>query len=654
MNRIAFGGDQFIIAFDLRSPQGGAMLESVRLLPQRRFDRDSMVWKAPWSAAPQVRGLAERYGFDVTPEAKAILDATKPLEVPSLLRRVSLTPRGLEFKFSYDKPVVEDVRTIPGREFDIDRKVWWIPTKAIAGVADIVEAVARRNGFIVDIDAQQYLRRSNEARLNLVAASSSLNADIDLPGIVGELHPFQKAGVAYALKTKRLIIGDPVGLGKTVQALATVEAANAYPALFVCKPVARWQIEEEVRKWLPHRTVNVLSGETARVQNAVADWTIIPWSVLDAWKDVLAPVKFKAVVPDELHMIKSRTAKRTKAVKAVIADTEYRIGLTATDVKSRPNELVSQLEVIDRLKDFGGWYAFVTTYCGGYKDRFGWQTGGATNIGDLHNRLRAVCYVRREKSDILKELPPVQNTMVPLDLTPEARSAYKRAEADLITWLGEKAEREAQMKGLPQWEQRKIRASAEFKAQHNQELLRIGALKQIAADGKIKAVTEWVYDFLNDSEDEKIIVFTEHRKMTEALAKEFEAPAIYGGVTDKKREAIRDAFQNDPKERVLIANYISAGESLTLTAANHIAFAEFPWTPADVDQAIGRAYGRLNDIHGVTAWWLMARNTIEEDIVTLLGVKRVVTSKVVTGLDVVADETSMIDALTARLANRAA
>lgn len=639
---------EFIIAFSLNGI-GGAILETVRLLPNRRFDRDSKVWKAPWSAAPQIKALAEQYAFDVTPEAKVMLDAVQKIAPIALPRAVALRAGQLEFTFPYDAAIVTDIKTIPGRRWDGERKVWVIPSEVAETGADILEALIKRHGFNADIEVSQYLRRAAASSVAQRQASRSLESHIDLP--VKGLYPFQIAGVEYALKTKRLIIGDPVGLGKSVQALTTIETANAYPVLFICKPTARWQMQEEVAKWLPRRRSIVLSGEaTSAIEPA--DVVICPWSILDVWTAELTRVPFKSAIIDESHMAKERDAKRTKAVKTLTSHLEYRIALTATDVKSRPSELISQLEIIGRLGDLGGWHTFVTRYCSGFKDTFGWNVRGASNIEELHERMRAVCYLRREKSDVLTELPPVQYSVVPLDM--KVPYAYKRAEADVVSWLGERAEAKAAMKGLSQWEQRAARRSTEAKAANAERLVRFGALKQVAAQQKIDATIEWLYDFLAGSSDQKIIVFTDFRETTERVAKEFMAPAIYGGISDRTRENARKSFQDDPATRILVANYMSAGESLTLTAAQHVAFVGLPWTPADVDQAIGRAYGRLSDIHGLVAHWLIARGTIEEYIVEMLGTKRHVTSKLVSGREAVASETAMLDALTSILEKRAA
>ena len=67
-----------------------------------------------------------------------------------------------------------------------------------------------------------------------VALSYAEDAELEDLELGGELHPFQRAGVRYALARRRTFIADEQGLGKTVQALATIEADDAFPTVVVC------------------------------------------------------------------------------------------------------------------------------------------------------------------------------------------------------------------------------------------------------------------------------------------------------------------------------------------------------------------------------------------------------------------------------------
>src|SRR5919108_492004 len=93
-----------------------------------------------------------------------------------------------------------------------------------------------------------------------VALSYAEDAELDGLVLGGELHPFQRAGVRYALSRRRTFIADEQGLGKTVQALATLESDGAFPAVVVCPASMKLVWEREAQHWLPRRKVAILGG----------------------------------------------------------------------------------------------------------------------------------------------------------------------------------------------------------------------------------------------------------------------------------------------------------------------------------------------------------------------------------------------------------
>ena len=104
----------------------------------------------------------------------------------------------------------------------------------------------------------------HERAAETVALSYAEDAELDGLELGGELHPFQRAGVRYALERRRTFIADEQGLGKTVQALATLEADDAFPAVVVCPASMKLTWERESPHWLPDRTVAVLDGPHRR------------------------------------------------------------------------------------------------------------------------------------------------------------------------------------------------------------------------------------------------------------------------------------------------------------------------------------------------------------------------------------------------------
>ena len=188
----------------------------------------------------------------------------------------------------------------------------------------------------------------------------------------------------------------------------------------------------------------------------------------------------------------------------------------------------------------------------------------------------------------------------------------------------------------------------------------IETLKQLAVEGKFKAAVEWIKDML-ESED-KLVIFAEHKNTIDKLMQVFKGIAVRvdGGTSYKKREEAKDKFQRckrcgvrkekhahikyscksyipDLSTRLYIGSS-AAKEGTTLTASEHVVFMEFWWSPKDHDQAEDRCYGRAGDLHGATAWYLVASGTIEEDIAKTLDIKNIALEKVMDGRDLSKDQ----------------
>jgi len=235
------------------------------------------------------------------------------------------------------------------------------------------------------------------------------------------------------------------------------------------------------------------------------------------------------------------------------------------------------------------------------------EFGNPRDLDELNDRLRANCFIRRLKADVLKELPAKQMARVPLALANAAE--YRRAEEAFLEWLEEKGE--------------DVEA-----AQRAEHLVRIEKLKQLAAAGKLEEAIRWIRDFLESGE--KLVVFATHRDVVARLATEFSAPSITGETPLADRQAAVDRFQSDPECRVIVLNTRAGGVGLTLTAASNVAFLELGWTPAEHDQAEDRCH-RIGQERSVTAWYLLADGTIDAEIETLLEAKRTIVEAVTEG-----------------------
>jgi SWI/SNF-related matrix-associated actin-dependent regulator of chromatin subfamily A-like protein 1 len=472
------------------------------------------------------------------------------------------------------------------------------------------------------------LTAEHDRAAETVALSYAENADLDGLALGGELHPFQRAGVRYALDRRRTFIADEQGLGKTVQSLAALEADGAFPAVVVCPASVKLNWEREARHWLPGRSVAVLDGRTDAAWTAEvesAEIVVLNYDILEAHLDHLVERGPRALIFDESHYVKNPQAQRTKAaleLAAALPSDALRLALTGTPILNRPEELVAQLRALGRLGEFGSGARLTRRFrSAGSDDR-------------LHWNLRARCYVRRTKQQVLPQLPSKRHDTVPILLSNE--HDYRLAEQDVIAWL----------QSLPlDLGTIDAKVAAALRAE---QLVRLNNLRQLAAGGKLPTALAWINDFL--ASDEPLVVFAEHIAVQRAVIDRFpESVHILGSDSATNRQRAVDAFQSEDGPQLIVCSMKAASQGLTLTRASNVAFLELDWTPARHDQAEDRLH-RIGQDSAVTAWYLLAPNTIDETMAELLERKRNVINAVTDGQ--VRDEERLVDAVVRELRGR--
>jgi SWI/SNF-related matrix-associated actin-dependent regulator 1 of chromatin subfamily A len=470
----------------------------------------------------------------------------------------------------------------------------------------------------------QEIREEHARSAGLVALSAAEDAELEVPGLGGELKPFQRAGVCYLLRRRRAFLADEQGLGKTIEALATVQASEAYPAVVVCPANLKLNWLREIERWLPGRSVRLLSGLGRSSGSDDAEITVVNYDILEARLPELLAEHPQAVVIDEAHYCKNPAAKRTRAVQKLAAGVPAEglvLALSGTPIVNRPTELISQLRILGRLEDFGSGV------------QFGARFRGADAHQRLHWHLRARCYVRRLKRDVLPQLPAKTRAVVPVELDNEAE--YRLAERDLLAWL------RSQPLDLRELD---AKVAAALRAER---LVRLNALKLLAARGKLAAALAWIHDF--STSGERLVVFARHREVQRAVVERFpSALHILGEDRPGARDEALRSFQeaDGPGNQLIVCSMEVAGQGLTLTRASNVAFLELDWTPAKHDQAEDRCH-RIGQRDAVTAYYLLAAETVDETIATLLERKRAVIEAVTDGRE--EDEEGVLDALVREL-----
>ncbi len=400
----------------------------------------------------------------------------------------------------------------------------------------------------------------------------------------------------------RALLADEMGLGKTVEALLWLKKyPKRKPVIVVCPAFLKWMWEAFVHDILKIRC-DVLQGTSPSKTGLMGkhSFVIINYEILQYWVPYLKKLKPKALLMDECHYQKTPGAKRTKAIKSLTKKIPYVIAIGGTPLVNRPIELWTTLRLL-RPDIFKSKLQYTIRYCNRKWTPWGWDVSGATHLKELHKILNSTMMIRRLKRDVLKELPDKTRHAIPFEIE---RKEYDEAVNNFIRWLTKKSPAKAK------------------RAKRAEQLVKMGYLKRLAAKGKMETVLSWVNTFLEES-DGKLVLFCVHRAIIKILHDKYKGICVVvdGGITGKNRKKAVRNFQTNKKIRIFVGNIKAAGLGLTLTAASTLAFVEMNWTPGDHTQAEDRIH-RIGQKNAANIYYLVAKDTIEEDLCKLIQKKQ--------------------------------
>lgn len=511
----------------------------------------------------------------------------------------------VKIEFPYHPPDITVVKRIPGRKWHPNARLWTCPPSSIA-LKILYEA-----GFLIEKKLQDFVLKPRSYEM------------IDIPGLKRPLFKYQNHGVSFLQKRNgRALIADEMGLGKTIQALAWLQLnPEKRPVVIVCAASAKLNWYREIMSWMTIKAdeVEIISGTTPYILGA--NLLLINYDILDAWLPTLIRYNPQVVIADEVQYVKSGKALRTKALRKLTKRVPHFIALSGTPLVNRPIEFFNAIQMVD-ANLFPNWMDYTKRYCNRKHNGFGWNVNGASNTKELHEILSSSIMIRRLKSEVLTDLPPKIRSFYPLEMDPNTETDYWEAENNFLRWL-------EQHRG----------ASAAERASEAEKLAQVTALRQMAVRAKMRHAIDWIKDFLTSGE--KLVIFTMHRFVVKELMDAFKdvAVKIEGGDSVSNRQNAIDKFQNEEGTRLFIGNVKAAGHSITLTAASNVAFIELPWTPGEVVQAEDRCH-RIGQKRTVNVYYLLAEQTIEEKIASLLDEKRKVLDSVLDGVET--DEKSLL------------
>ena len=322
-----------------------------------------------------------------------------------------------------------------------------------------------------------------------------------------------------------------------------------------------------------------------------------------------------------VHNCKDASAQQSIFTKGLTTGKEWVIMLSGTPVVNRPEDLIAQLSIMGRLNEFGGRAKFIADYCPASKD-----AEPAVPLSELSHKLFDTCMIRREKRQVLTELP--DKTRMDLYVEIDNRAEYDLAASDLAEYLREYTE-------CTDWEiRRKMRMEA---------LVKFMTLRRLASKGKVAQAVDFIRTFLANGK--KLIVFCSLHDVVDALKERFPgAVTVTGRDSAADKQAAVDAFQNNPDVQLIICSIKAAGVGLTLTAASDVAFVELPWTFADCCQCEDRAH-RIGQKDNVTCYYLLGQETIDSTIYSLIHRKKSIAAEIMGSEDDIPTDEMYFDEL---------
>jgi SNF2 family DNA or RNA helicase len=445
-----------------------------------------------------------------------------------------------------------------------------------------------------------------------------------------ELRDYQVEGFEWLSRLAHWGVGaclaDDMGLGKTLQALALIlSRAPGGPTLVVAPTSVATNWMAEAERFAPTLNMKLFGAGDRRKMLQEAgpfDVIVVSYGLLQLEAELFKDVRWHTIVLDEAQAIKNAHTRRSQAVMSLRGD--FRMAATGTPLENHLGELWNL-------------FRFINPGLLGTSDQFNLRFAGPIEKATdkraelaARTRLRRLTQpfiLRRTKAQVLSELPPRTEIVLPVELSQEEMALYESLRRDALERIATLEAPQAQKQIQILAEMMKLR-----RAVCNPVLV---APDSGIRSSKLDAFARLVDELLENRH--KALVFSQFVDHLTLLRKHLDERGIRyqyldGATSMQERKRRVDAFQAGDGDLFLIS-LKAGGVGINLTAADYVIHMDPWWNPAVEDQASDRAH-RMGQQRPVTIYRLVARHTIEEGIVDLHRHKRDLADSLLEGSDV--------------------
>jgi SNF2 family DNA or RNA helicase len=482
-----------------------------------------------------------------------------------------------------------------------------------------------------------------------------------------DLFPHQRAGVDFLVKSRRALLADEPGLGKTAQAIRALkkmfdEGQEVFPALVICPNTLKSNWEREFDRWWPGVNVSVVKGSAIQRKKAFeekADVYVINWESLRTHSKLLSYgsialarcedcgghdsrvtvnrcevharelnlIDFNSVIADEIHRSKDPKSKQTRALWAATGEADIRYALTGTPIANDVVDLWPILHWLDPKE-----WPSKTKWIDRYVDTMINAFGGMMVIGlkptmtdefyaGINPRMR-----RMLKAKVLPWLPKVLTERRDVEMGAKQAKAYKQMLQNMISMLENEEGITGDALVAPNPLTQTIRLLQFANAYAQIEITEAGEEQVLLSEPSCK-VDALMDDMKNgDFGDDSVAVCAVSRQLIDILSARLTKEGIAHGLitgaqdSDERQRAIDD-FQAGKTKWILFTAQ-AGGVGVTLTKARRLVMLQRPWSLVDYKQALDRVHRIGSEIHdSIIITDYVTEGSIEERVIQALDVK---------------------------------
>lgn len=391
----------------------------------------------------------------------------------------------------------------------------------------------------------------------------------------GVLKEYQVRDVQKMVKVGNILNRNPMGLGKTVEAIMAMRELDIDSGLIVLPKIVGPQWRSQVVRWWPERAQDVVLYDNNNVKVQKGDIVIINYEKLlnETTLNKLRMFQWDIVVADEAHRIKSPKSQRTLALKAI--PSQLRVALTGTPILNKPDDLWSILHFLDWRYSGISYWNFVNYFCEVQEGFWGRKIVGLTKAP---SRI-AVLNTLLERVSVYNPLEVAQGKtreVVKLEMTPKQRKLYKDMKNLVLDELPENA-------------------SIANGAVLTIRLIQATSWPGLFIEGEYGPKFEWILNTCKDNPEEKFVIFTRFEKTASGLREYLikngvRSVQLTGAVDDRQREINKNTFIKDKGCQLLIGTIAAMGQGTDgLQEVSHVCiFIDRDWSPEIMNQCEDR------------------------------------------------------------------